>query len=207
MLIARDQLGLGGLGAWYDPRTWFGPSKDQQEAAYQMTQLKLYAKQIKINRAKLDAARKAGGGGRPEYSEASHQQRIAESNFDQANATAITWYNRAVADGKVRPMDEEGHTALNGWGVVLEILLAVALVVVAIIAAAELSLFLAVVAVIVAAFAAFVLAMDALSRVMPAVGAAVAPLAAPIAETVGAGAVIALAVLGMLFLRRKGARA
>jgi hypothetical protein len=208
MLMASDQL--RGLGEWYNPATWFQPSPTEQQrrdAAWNLTNLKIWNKQLKINRAKLDAARNAGGGGTPEYTEASHQQRVAEANFDTAHGMAIDAYNAAVAAGKVRPLDN-GRASLAGIDVVLEIAFGAALVVAAIWAAPALIPFLGVCLILVAAFAAFTLTMDALSRLLPAVAVALAPISNMVGTVAASGAAIVLAVVGFLiFSKLRGASA
>lgn len=188
-----DAVQVEGLGAasWWP----FGPSKDQEEAAYQLTMLPVYKRQLDGLRAKLDAARARGQGRTPAYTDASYKVMVAEQKFDQVHATALQWYEAARRAGKVKPLDEDLRGGLAGRGV-LTIVLGVALVVVGVVgavAAAPFMPFIAACAAVVALIGAATAAVGALVEAVPV---------EQLGAVAGSGAIIAFAVFGIIVLAR-----
>ncbi|MBX3377538.1 MAG: hypothetical protein KF678_11120 [Phycisphaeraceae bacterium] len=193
-----DAVQVEGLGAaaWWP----FGPSKDQEEAAYQLTMLPVYKRQLDGLRSKLDAARARGEGRTPAYTDASYKVMVAEQKFDQVHATALQWYEQAQRAGKVRPLDEQMNGGLAGtWRAVLTIAIGVAIVVVGVVAAPAVAGG--------AAITAFVVACKALIALIGTATAAAGGLALvfppeQLGAVAGSGAIIAFAAFAIFVLSR-----
>lgn len=187
MIDAVQVEGLGAVSWWP-----FGPSKDQEEAAYQLTMLPVYKRQLDGLRSKLDGARARGEGRTPAYTDASYKVMVAEQKFDQVHATALQWYEQARRAGKVRPLDENMNGGLAGRGV-LTIVIGVALVIVGVVGAMAAAPFIAACAALVGVIGAATAAVGALSEAIPA---------ELLASVAGSGAVIAFAAFAIFVLAR-----
>lgn len=185
-----DAVQVEGLGAasWWP----FGPSKDQEEAAYQLTMLPIYKRQLDGLRSKLDAARARGEGRTPAYTDASYKVMVAEQKFDQVHATALQWYEQARRAGKVRPLDDNMVGGLAGRGV-LTIVIGVALVIVGVVGAMAAAPFVAACAALVGLIGAATAAVGAMSEAIPP---------EQLASVAGSGAVIAFAAFAIFVLAR-----
>lgn len=193
-----ESLQLTGLAS-FAPTWWpfSATSKDQDEAAYQLTMLPVYKRQLEGLRAKLDAARARGQGQTPAYTDASYKVMVAEQKFDEVHSTALQWYERAQQAGKVRPLDESLNGGLAGRGV-LTIVIGVALVVVGVVGAVAAAPFVATCAALVGLIGAATAAVGALSVALPP---------EHLSTIAGSGAIIAALVFGILVLSRlRGAR-